>query len=133
MNMQLPVNRRRFLNTATALSVSGILTTGISSGQDTPIRENEHFWFRGAPPGPYIDSQRDHKSFGFGDGKIFLSEDNARSWEHSADFADAENITFSCILKNGNVLFATREKLFLITDKQKTYRQNVVKNQDVSD
>ncbi len=32
----------------------------------------------------------------------------------TAAFPDAENITFSCILGNGNILFATREELFLI-------------------
>ena len=84
--------------------------------------ENEHFWYRLAPEGPYIDSQRDNKAFGFGDGKIFLSEDNGQTWAHSAAFADAENISFSCILKNGNILFATREKLFLSTDNLKTHR-----------
>lgn len=97
------------------------------------IRETEHFWFRGAPEGPYIDSQRDSKAFGFGDGKVFLSEDNAQSWAHSAAFPDAANITFSCLLKNGNTLFATREKLFLSTDNLKTLREIVVKQRDGSD
>ena len=52
---------------------------------------------RGAPEGPYIDSQRDNKAFGFGDGKIFLSEDNAKTWAHSAEFPYADAITFSVI------------------------------------
>ena len=87
----------------------------------------------GAPEGPYIDSQRDNKAFGFGDGKIFLSEDNAKTWAHSAAFPEAENITFSVILKNGNILFATREQLFLSTDNLKTHREIIVKNRDGSD
>ena len=133
MNIQRLKDRRRFLGLAAALSVGSGFTPGISLGQDSPIRENEHFWFRGAPLGPYIDSQRDHRAFGFGDGKIFLSEDNGHSWAHSSTFADAENITFSCILKNGNILFATREKLFLSTDDLKTHQQIIVKDQDGRD
>jgi hypothetical protein len=35
-------------------------------------------------------------------------------------------------LKNGNVLFATREKLFLSTDNLKTHRQIIVQNRDGS-
>ncbi len=92
------------------------------------VRETDHFWCRLAPPGPYIDSQRDHKAFGFGEGKIYLSEDCGASWAHSAAFPEAENITFSCLLKNGNVLFATREKLFLSGDNLKSHREIVVKD-----
>ena len=118
-----PFDRRQFLQTAAAATVAG---TWLSSGASrlcaaAPIRETEHFWFRLAPEGPYIDSQRDNKAFGFGDGKIFLSEDNGQTWAHSAAFPEAENITFSCLLKNGNILFATREKLFLSTDNLKTH------------
>jgi len=39
----------------------------------------DHFWYRLQPEGPYIDTQRDNKAFGYGDGKIFLSEDNGWS------------------------------------------------------
>ncbi len=78
------------------------------------IRETEHFWCHLAPEGPYIDSQRDHKAFGFGEGKIFYSEDNAKSWAHSTPrLPMPDNITFSCFLKNGNILFATRKQVVL--------------------
>jgi hypothetical protein len=123
-----PLNRRRFLKTAAALTV-GWAGPGLPKLHAASItRETEHFWCRLAPEGPYIDSQRDHKTFGFGDGKVFLSDDNARSWSHSAPFPDAENITFSCFLKNGNILFATRNKLFLSTDNLKTHREIIVKD-----
>ena len=89
------------------------------------IAETEHFLYRGAPDGPYIDSQRDHKAFGFGSGKIFLSEDNAKSWPHSAEFAEADHITWSCLMKNGNILFATRERLFLSTRTVERHLSNV--------
>jgi len=136
MKTQFPLNRRQFLAAATASATAGgLLGPGISRlcAEGAALRETDHFWFRLAPEGPYIDSQRENKAFGFGDGKIFLSEDNAKSWAHSAAFPDAANITFSCLLKNGNVLFATREKLFLSTDNLKTHREIVVKNRDGSD
>jgi len=135
MNPQFPFSRRQFLAAAAAATAGGLSSPGISKlrAAGAAIRENEHFWFRGAPEGPYIDSQRDNKAFGFGDGKIFLSEDNAQTWAHSAAFPDAANITFSCLLKNGNILFASRQKLFLSTDNLKTHREIVVKNRDGSD
>ena len=128
----LPFSRRQFLGTAASATVGSLLYPGIPSVLAAEGRETEHFWFRPAPQGPYIDSQRDNKAFGFGNGKVFLSEDNAQTWAHSRAFEDAENITFSCILKNGNILFATREKLFLSTDNLKSHRQIIVKNRDGS-
>src|SRR5262245_23660849 len=135
MKSQSLLNRRQFAGFAAAVTVGGLMSSNLSRlrAAGAAIRETEHFWFRGAPEGPYIDSQRDNKAFGFGDGKVFLSEDNAQSWAHSAAFPEAANITFSCLLKNGNTLFATREKLFLSTDNLKTLREIVVKNRDGSD
>ncbi len=92
------------------------------------MAETEHFFYRLAPEGPYIDSQRDNKAFGFAGGKIYLSEDNGKTWPHSAAFAEADHITLSIILKNGNVLFATRAQLFLSTDNLKTHREIIVKS-----
>lgn len=134
MRTRSPFNRRRFL-AAAAATAGGLLRPGISRLRAAPaaIRETDQFWFRLAPEGPYIDSQRGNRAFGFGDGKIFLSEDNAQSWAHSAAFEGAANITFSCLLKNGNILFATRQKLFLSTDNLRTHREIVVKNRDGSD
>jgi hypothetical protein len=95
--------------------------------------ETEHFWYRLAPADPYIDSQRDNKAFAFRKGVILLSEDNGKTWPHTKEFPNAKNITFSCILKNGNVLFATRAKLYLSTDNLKTYKQITVQDRDGSD
>src|SRR5882762_9364282 len=98
MNRQPVLNRRQFLGTAAAATVGGLLSPGISRVHGAVnAGENDHFWCRLAPEGPYIDSQRDHKAFGFGDGKIFLSEDNGRTWPYSAVFPEAENITFSIL------------------------------------
>jgi len=136
MKTKVRMSRRGFVATAAAaVAAAGIVRPGVSQlrAADAAIRETKDFWFRLAPEGPYIDSQRDNKAFGFGDGKVFLSEDNARSWAYSAAFPEAANITFSCLLKNGNILFATREKLFLSNDNLKTYREIVVKNRDGSD
>ena len=134
MNPPSSLTRRQWLGTSTATAAGlllpdpGKLTAALSDTAET-----EHFWYRLAPEGPYIDSQRDNKAFGFGGGKIFLSEDNAKTWPHSAEFAEADNITWSCFLKNGNILFATRERLFLSTDNLKTHREIIVKNRDGTD
>jgi hypothetical protein len=135
MNTRSATSRRKFLATSAAAAASGIIGPRSSRlrAADAAIRETKDFWFRVAPEGPYIDSQRDNRAFGFGDGKIFLSEDNAKSWAYGTAFDDAANITFSCLLKNGNVLFATREKLFLSTDNLRTHREIIVKNRDGSD
>jgi hypothetical protein len=81
----------------------------------------------------YIDSQRGNMAFGYAGGKIFLSEDNGHTWPHSIAFPETPRITFSHILKNGNVVFATGSKLYLSTDKLKTFQQVTVKAQDGSD
>jgi len=128
-------SRRRFLrSSATAL---GTLTLPgpilVGAAPESEIRSTNHFWYRLAPPGPYIDSQRDHRAFGFTDTEIMLSEDNGHTWRHRAAFADANRITFSCLLGNGNIVFATRSRLFLSTDNLKTFDQVIVKGLDGSD
>jgi hypothetical protein len=134
MSSPLRLNRRQVIGAAAAATVGGSLCTGISGLQAAEARgENEHFWYRLAPVGPYIDSQRDNKAFGFGDGKVFLSEDNGHTWPHSAEFPEAENITFSCLLKNGNILFATRQQLYLSTDNLSSFREIIVKNREGAD
>ena len=93
--------------------------------------ENEHFHYRmPSADEPYIDTQRDNRMFAFQGEKIMLSEDCGRTWPHVAEFDEAQDITFSVLLKNGNVLFATRERLFLSTDKLKTHREIIVKRPD---
>ncbi|MEI6236338.1 MAG: hypothetical protein WCT04_25050 [Planctomycetota bacterium] len=127
-------NRRHFLkSTATATGAIFLSQPTRLFAEPGEIASTKHFWYRLAPEGPYIDSQRDNKAFGFGGGKIFLSEDNGKTWPHSAEFPDSQNITFSVILKNGNILFATRAQLFLSTDNLKTHRPITVKNFDGSD
>ncbi len=130
------LGRRQFLG-ATATTFGSLLLPGSPTLQaaSAPAEpaSTEHFWYRLAPAGPYVDSQRDNKAFGFGDGKILVSEDNGLTWPHSAPFAEADNITFSCFLKNGSIVFATRAQLFLSTDNLKTHRPVTVKNTDGSD
>ncbi len=128
------LTRRQWLGATAATAGSFLLSPSHRlSAARSDIRETEHFLYRGAPEGPYIDSQRGNKAFGFGGEKIFLSEDNAKTWAHSADFPHADAITFSVILKNGNILFATTTHLFLSTDNLKTHREIVVKRRDGSD
>jgi len=95
--------------------------------------ETPHFWYRAQPPGRYIDSQRGSKAFAYAEGKIFLSEDNGRTWPHAAAFSNAARITFSHVLKNGNVLFATSTKLYLSTDNLATHREITVKTRGGAD
>jgi hypothetical protein len=116
----------------------GILSFGLFGIQPLPAAavegENEHFYYRmPSADEPYIDSQRGSRMFGFKGTQIMLSEDCGKSWPHVAEFPEAQNITFSVFLKNGNVMFATRERLFLSTDKLKTHREIIVKRPDGTD
>lgn len=127
------ITRRQFLRT-TAVTAGGILMADAPELDANPITvssnlaSTDHFWYRPQPAGPYIDSQRDNKAFGFTERTVFLSEDNARIWPHRIDFPNAHNITFSSILRNGNILFATRSKLYVSTDNLKTCRPITVKD-----
>ncbi|MDD4267649.1 MAG: hypothetical protein PHO07_06635 [Pirellulales bacterium] len=137
MKPLLQVTRRRFLGAAAAaggLIMPGGLGFGADAEASLPnLRSTDHFWYRPQPEGLFVDSQRDNKAFGFSEGTVLLSEDNGRTWPHRAAFPDARQIVFSCILRNGNVLFSAQAKLYLSTDNLKTYRQITVKNRDGSD
>jgi len=130
---QPQITRRKFLH-VTAATAGGILMADAAKLRANSMTllskraSTEHFWYRPQPDGPYIDSQRDNKAFGFTDRAVYLSEDNARTWPHSMAFPNAHNITFSTIFGNGNILFATRSKLYLSTDNLKTCRQITVKD-----
>jgi hypothetical protein len=138
MNPRKRLTRRRVL-AAAAAAAGGMLFSGSIGGAADPddppnaFPSTDHFWYRLQPPGMYVDSQRDNRAFGRAGSKIFLSEDNGRTWPHSIDFPDAERITFSHILNSGNVLFATGANLYLSTDKLATYRPVTVKAADGSD
>jgi hypothetical protein len=122
-----------------AAAAGGVLMVGgtglgaISVAPSSDFPSTEHFWYRPQPEGPFVDSQCDNRAFGFSDGKVFLSEDNGCTWPHSTSFPDARHIVFSCILRNGNVVFSALAKLYLSTDNLKTYRQVTVKNRDGTD
>jgi len=126
--------RRSFLAAGATTAGSILLPRPIGFAAPGDTGETDHFWYRLAPTdGPYIDTQRANKAFGIGEGKIYFSEDNAKSWSRSLDFSDAANITFSCILGNGNIVFATRAKIFLSTDNLKTHRELTVADSDGKD
>ncbi|NOX99106.1 MAG: hypothetical protein GXP30_05130 [Verrucomicrobia bacterium] len=135
MNPQSPATRRRFLATVAAGTAGGILLPpSISLAATDTEGETDHFWYRLAPTdGPYIDTQRDNKAFGIGEEKIHFSEDNARTWVRSIDFPDAAMLNFSCILGNGNIVFATRGNIYVSTDSLKSYREIKVVDRDGSD
>lgn len=124
-----PITRRGFLGAAaaTAGAMAAVSTRGFGA-ETAEFPSNEHFWYRRQPVGPYIDSQRDNRAFGHGDGSVMLSEDNGRTWPYRIAFPEEKHITFSHILKNGNVLFSTRNKLFLSADKLKSFQPITVKD-----
>ena len=137
MTRQQHVTRRRFLG-VTAATAGRMLVPRVGRSADLIVPSadfpaTDHFWYRPQPQGPFIDSHRDNKAFGFADEKVFLSKDNGRTWPHSIAFPDARHIVFSCILANGNILFGARARLYLSTDNLETYQPITVKNADGSD
>lgn len=128
------LTRRQFLATTAATAGTILLSRSALLAAPDGIAKTDHFLYRLAPAdGPYIDSQRDNKAFGFRDGKVLLSEDNGKTWPHSSAFDDAENIMFSSILESGNIVFATLGKILVSTDNLKTVRELVVKDRDGGD
>ena len=138
MTLQRRVTRRRFLDTTTAAAGAMLMPGTVGRGADSSVSlsnfpATDHFWYRPQPAGVYIDSQRANKAFGYADGAILLSDDNGHTWPYRLAFPDAQRITFSHILKNGNVLFGTGSKLYLSTDNLKTYQPIRVKHADGTD
>lgn len=137
MTRQHQVSRRQFLGTAAAAVGALLVPAAVGLGADAAVStagfpETDHFWYRLQPAGMYIDSQRGNKAFGYAAGKVLLSEDNGHTWPHSLAFPGAQRITFSHILKNGNILFATSAHLYLSTDNLKSYQPVTVKAADGS-
>lgn len=126
------VSRRGFLG-FTAAAAGGLLLPGAVGAAPAEFPSTDDFWYRPQPPGPYIDSQRLNKAFGYEAGAVLLSEDNGHTWPHRLAFPDAEKITFSVILGSGNIVFATSAQLYLSTDNLRSCRPITVKNADGSD
>lgn len=130
------ISRRSLVRAGGAALVSSFVSPAILKAQHRfpwpEISSTEHFWYRLQPEGIYIDSQRGRWAFAFGADRVYLSEDNGHSWGYSAAFPDAQKITFSHIFANGNVLFATANRLFLSTDRLKTIEPVPVRNADGS-
>ncbi len=129
--------RREFLRTATSVLATSSLPTVIGrAGEIFPwpeARSTEHFWYRLQPEGIYIDSQRGPWAFAFAQQRVYLSEDNGRSWGYSAEFPEAQKITFSHIFADGNVLFATANQLFLAGDRLRTIQPVAIRRADGSE
>ncbi len=97
------------------------------------ICETEHFWYRVQDGGVLTHAQRGSTAFGIRDGAILLSEDNGATWPRTLPFDHAGRITFSCILGNGNVLFATYSGLWLASEEFSRCRQITVQQVDGGD
>lgn len=124
------------MNSLRPLLAACLFLPGIIATQAAPAveGETEHFYYRmPSSEEPYIDTQRGSRAFAFKGTQIMLSDDCGKTWPHVAEFPEAEQITFSVLLKNGNVLFATSARLFLSTDNLKTHREITVKRSDGSD
>ena len=125
-----------FLGLLARLFTIGGLAVGsyLAGAEPTASGETAHFWYRLAPKnGPHIDAQRDSQAFGIVDGKVLFSEDNGRTWPYAADFAETSQINFSCILGNGNVVFATPHRIFLATHRLRSVREITVKDRNGRD
>ena len=89
-------SRRHFISTtAAAVGAGSIALPGLIDLKAAAdgTGETDHFWYRLAPKdGPYIDSHHENKAFARGDGKIMLSEDNCKTWAHSLDFPNADEV-----------------------------------------
>jgi hypothetical protein len=127
--------RRGFLGLTSATAAGMLASGGTGSGgrEESRSSSTEHFFYRTRSSGPYIDSQRENIAFALEKGAILLSEDNGRTWPHRLAFADAELLTFSHILKNGNIVFATRSNLYVSTDNLKSFRQITVTDSNGAD
>ncbi|MCS7238612.1 MAG: hypothetical protein NZ899_10140 [Thermoguttaceae bacterium] len=134
--MQIRQSRRQFLLAGGIALAGSMVPSGIAKAhQKFPwpeAKSTEHFWYRLQPEGLYIDSQRGNWAFAFGKDRLYLSDENARTWAWEKEFPEAQKITFSHIFTNGNVLFATSNRLFLSTDRLKTIREVPVLNPDGS-
>jgi hypothetical protein len=132
------INRRRFLGILAAAS-GGLMmpfkylpgTEVFTTSEDFP--STKHFWYRKPGDIPHIESQKGSMAFGFSENAVSLSEDNSHTWPYRLSFPDAKNITFSHIFDNGNILFATQAKIYLSTDKLRSYKQIALKQPDGSD
>lgn len=119
---------------AAAVGMSAIpFTSRTLLANSAEAGETDHFSWRLGPDSPYIDSQRGGVAFAFTDEHVLLSEDGAQTWPHRLRFKDAAQITFSQILGNGNILFATQNRLYLSTDKFQSVKEITVQHPDGSD
>lgn len=129
-------NRRDLLRTAALAGAAAFLpaATRLQAAADGGIAETDHFFYRLAPAdGPWIDTQRDDRAFGYRDGMIFLSDDNAKTWAHRTDFPDAEDIQFSSLLGNGRVVFATQRRIYSAAPDLSEIREITVLDRDGSE
>ena len=59
-------NRRQFLQSSAAVAIGALAVPRLSRALAAAgTGETDHFFYRLAPEGPYIDSQRDNKAFAF--------------------------------------------------------------------
>lgn len=107
-------SRRRFLAQVALTAAGGsIATQTLGALEPGETGETDHFFYRLADAdAPWVDTQRGSRAFAFSEGRIHVSDDNSRTWKHSAAFEDARNIQFSSILEDDSIVFATQRRIF---------------------
>ena len=109
-----PPGRRHFLSQVALAAAAGrTATESLAALGEGEVGETAHFTYRLAPAdAPWIDTQRGSRSFAFSEKTLFVSEDNSRTWSHTAPFEEAGAIQFSSILEDGSIVFATQRRIF---------------------
>ncbi|WP_236972594.1 hypothetical protein [Membranihabitans marinus] len=131
-------DRRQFCKLATAVA-GGIMLPGIDVWAGSNAFQIEgsgstpHFYYRKPSNIPYVDSQNKNMAFAFNESEVLFSIDNSHTWKYRKAFPDAQKITFSHIFDNGNVLFATDQKIYLGKKRLKSIKEITVKDVDGSD
>ena len=64
----------------------------------------------------WVMAQRDHISFAVGVGVLETSVDNSETFNRSMPYAEADKINNAHILKNGNILFTTKDNKIFLTN-----------------
>jgi hypothetical protein len=107
------------------------IETYISDRQSPPdYYENDYIYYK--REAFHVDCQRDDYRFGTDYDSIYYSLDGGENYS-SLLFTDASEIEMSYIFSNGNVIFATHDKIYKASSSFLSYSEITVKDTDGSD
>lgn len=98
----------------------------------TPLIEDDDIIYR-YDSKLHIDYSRGDSQFGYNNGVLMLSLDGGDTFPYHIAFEDCDNIGMSYIFANGNIVFATKEHIYLSKDNLTSYSEITVKDLDGSD